>query len=362
VYLVGSATARNAIEALARRLGCDLEVHLLERKAPLTLEPSAVGGIKALRKGDALIAFSRKDVLSWAEQLTRAGFSVATIYGNLSPEVRQAQAAAFRNGIADIIVGTDAIGMGLNLPIARVVFTTALKYDGYDEAQIPAWLAQQIGGRAGRFGLHEAGAVAGFDAATHRAIGKLLKAQLDNLPSAGFYVSPTVEHLKQLADETGENKLEKLLTIFKRNIDLHDDFFLPTWLAEQLERAAWLDGLRLTLEERFLFSLVPLTLRVPAMKTSFEAWARNVERNQKSGLPHRLLGTKLADLQQAEDACKEYSGYAWLSYRMPSLFPDGSAAVALAQQASMAVHRILLVQNTTRKQKTSKGSVLSYLK
>jgi ATP-dependent RNA helicase SUPV3L1/SUV3 len=78
------------------------------------MEAGPVGSLEALRKGDAVIVFSRRDVLYWATELTGAGFSVATIYGNLSPEVRQAQAQAFREGQADILVATDAIGMGLN--------------------------------------------------------------------------------------------------------------------------------------------------------------------------------------------------------------------------------------------------------
>jgi ATP-dependent RNA helicase SUPV3L1/SUV3 len=39
--------------------------------------------------------------------------------------VRRAEAARFREGEAEILVATDAIGMGLNLPIRRVVFSTS---------------------------------------------------------------------------------------------------------------------------------------------------------------------------------------------------------------------------------------------
>ncbi|HEV7815660.1 MAG TPA: DEAD/DEAH box helicase, partial [Janthinobacterium sp.] len=92
VYLVGAPEARRAIEALAERLECPLEVHILKRKAPLSVEPGPVRTLRSLRRGDALIAFSRRDVLMWRDLATDMGLAVATVYGNLSPEVRRAQA------------------------------------------------------------------------------------------------------------------------------------------------------------------------------------------------------------------------------------------------------------------------------
>jgi ATP-dependent RNA helicase SUPV3L1/SUV3 len=113
VFLVGAPEARRAIEALADRLEVPLEVHVLKRMAPLAMEPSPVRKLGNLRRGDAVIAFSRRDVLMWRDMITEKGLSVATVYGNLSPEVRRAQAERFREGQADIVVGTDALAMGL---------------------------------------------------------------------------------------------------------------------------------------------------------------------------------------------------------------------------------------------------------
>jgi ATP-dependent RNA helicase SUPV3L1/SUV3 len=303
-----------------------------------------VTALSQLRAADALIAFSRRDVLEWAEQLARLGRSVATIYGNLSPEVRQSQAEAFRDGRAQILVATDAIGMGLNLAISRVVFTTAIKYDGYEEAELPAWLAQQIGGRAGRFGLSESGEVAGFGGRTHRTVAKLMTARVAPLGRTGFSVAPGIEHLRQISDATGERRLSALLKLFQHNIDVHDEFFLPTGLTEQLERASWLDALRLSLEERFLFSLVPLSTRVASLDNELRHWARNTEARRPTRVTEAWIGNGPRALQAAEDACKAYSAYAWLGYRMPELFPDGEMATALARETSVRINRILQAQ------------------
>lgn len=347
VYLLGSLAAKPAVEALAHRLDCPLEIHVLQRKSPLSMEPHAVGSIGQLQRGDAVIAFSRREVLEWAAGIARAGLRVATLYGNLSPEVRRAQAQRFRDGEADVVVATDAIGMGLNLPIRRVVFTTSKKYDGISEDILPAWLTHQIAGRAGRFGIHEAGHVAGFDDSTHRAIARLMKTHPEDLPSRGFYVTPSLEQLQSISRATGEQSLAKLLETFSRNIDLSDDFFLPGDFAEQIDRARWLDVLRLSLPERFTFSLVPFSSRVTMLNDAWQAWARKVANGRRNYLSDDLEAFERAKypLQAAEDACKKYSAYAWLGYRLPDFFPDAEAAVEIARETSARVDRMLAAQN-----------------
>lgn len=349
VFLLGALSARPAVEALAERLGCELEVKTLKRKSPLEMAPRAVGSIGQLRRGDAVIAFSRRDVLNWATNIAEAGFRVATIYGNLSPEVRRAQAQRFRDGEADIVVATDAIGMGLNLPVARVVFSTAKKFDGISEDILAPWLTHQIAGRAGRFGLHEAGLVAGFDEHTHGIIGRLMKTPADPLSNRGFYVTPSLHHVKSIAAATGERALARLLELFSRNIDLTDDFFLPGDLSEQTERAKWLDMLPLSLEHRFTLSLVPVSTRVETLKQAWEGWARALSKERRSHLSIEPVGDARYALQAAEDACKKYSAYAWLGYRLPDYYPDAEAAVSLARSMSETVDEMLARQHGRRR-------------
>ncbi len=349
VYLLGALSARPAVEALAERLGVPLEISTLKRKSPLEMAERAVGSIGQLKRGDALIAFSRREVLNWAAQIAQAGFRVAAIYGNLSPEVRRTQAKRFRDGEADIVVATDAIGMGLNLPVARVVFSTDRKFDGISEDILPPWLTHQIAGRAGRFGLHEAGLVAGFDEGTHRIIARLMKTRPEALPSRGFYVTPSLNHLKAIAAATGEKSLARLLELFSRNIDLTDDFFLPGDLTEQIERARWLDALPLSLEHRFTLSLVPISTRVPSLNLAWQNWARALAKQKASHLRIEVIGDARYPLQAAEDACKTYSAYAWLGYRLPDFYPDAEAAVALARSTSETVDEMLNQQNRARR-------------
>jgi ATP-dependent RNA helicase SUPV3L1/SUV3 len=353
VYLVGAPEARRAVEALAERLECPLEVHVLKRKAPLSMEPGAVRKLRNLRRGDAVIAFSRREVLMWRDMITDVGLSVATVYGNLSPEVRRAQAQRFRDGSADVVVGTDALAMGLNMPIQRIVMTTTVKYNGYEEEEIPAALARQIAGRAGRYGVHEEGFVAGYDDDTHEVMRALLREKLAPLPASNFSVAPSIEHLHRIASVTGETSLAKLLRRFVHNIDVPDGFFYPRITEEQSERAVWLDTLDLPLAEKFMLSLVPVSTKVPSLQSAWEHWAHSLAKKKVCKLQPNPSNLLWQNLQEVEDSCRMYSAYAWLSYRVPEYFPSIQEAQTMAREASERVDSILHSQNAAARKKQS---------
>ncbi|MGI4935974.1 MAG: helicase-related protein, partial [Janthinobacterium lividum] len=326
VYLVGALEARRAIEALAQRLGLPLEVHAMTRMAPLEMEAGAVKKLRNLRCGDAVIAFSRRQVLYWRDMITENGFSVATIYGNLSPEVRRAQAARFREGTVDIVVATDAIAMGLNLPIQRVVMTTSVKYNGTGEEEIPASLVRQIAGRAGRYGVHGEGFVAGFDDHTHRVVAALMKEKLGSIPATGFSVAPSLDQLHRIEAATGEESLARLLKRFINHIDMPDGFFFPRISEEQQERALWLDTLPLTVGEKFTLSLVPISSRIVSLHMAWQEWARAMAKGKVFALNRAVNPRIQKNLQEVENSCRMYSAYAWLAYRNPMYFPSGELA------------------------------------
>jgi ATP-dependent RNA helicase SUPV3L1/SUV3 len=355
VYLVGAPEARRAIEALAERLECPLEVHVLKRKAPLSMEAGAVRKLRNLRRGDAVIAFSRRDVLMWRDMITETGLSVATVYGNLSPEVRRAQATRFREGQADIVVGTDALAMGLNLPIQRIVMTTAIKYNGVEEEEIPAALARQIAGRAGRFGVHEEGFVAGYDDNTHEVMRSLMKEKIPPVPASGFAVSASIEQLHRIASVTGETSLVKLLKRFVHNIDVPDGFFYPRITEEQNERAEWLDTLDLSVAEKYTLSLVPISARVPSLQSAWEHWSLSLAKKKTCKLQPHPQSLLWLNLQEVEDTCRMYSAYAWLGYRIPEYFPSIEEAQELAREASERVDLLLREQNAAARRRQGKG-------
>ncbi|GGY22722.1 helicase-related protein [Paludibacterium paludis] len=349
VYLLGAPEAREAIESLVARVGGTLEVRTMKRKSPLEMDKAPLLSLSHLRAGDVLIAFSRRDVLNWRDKVIEKGFSVSAIYGNLSPEVRQAQAERFVAGETQVVVATDAIGMGLNTPARRVIFTTSSKWDGYAEGTIAAPLARQIAGRAGRFGQHEAGFVAGFDGHTHKTIAALLRQKPEPLPTSGFFVAPNLGYLQEIADATGETSLRALLGLFAKHINVHDEFFLPANLSEQMEKAQWLDTLSLSLADRFTLSLCPVSTKIAMLDRALRDWAALRARGRRAPLLRMEGMGGRHQLQYLEDTCKLYAAYAWLGYRMPDTFPDGEMAQLLMQSTSEKIDALLQVQNARQR-------------
>ena len=91
------------------------------------------------------------DVYELAERLRQRHGGTAVVLGALSPRTRNAQVAMYEAGEVQHMVATDAIGMGLNLDLDRVVFASAHKYDGKEIRPLQTAELAQIAGRAGRF-------------------------------------------------------------------------------------------------------------------------------------------------------------------------------------------------------------------
>jgi hypothetical protein len=123
-------------------------------RTKIHLLPPALQWIGKLSDGDAVIVFSRLAVFQHKRLIeSTLGRKVAVVYGSLPPETRTQQAKQFNDPSSDtsILVATDAIGLGLNLNIGRIVFSTVKKFDGVEKRDLRPPEVRQIGGRAGRF-------------------------------------------------------------------------------------------------------------------------------------------------------------------------------------------------------------------
>jgi ATP-dependent RNA helicase SUPV3L1/SUV3 len=158
VHICGDGSVLNLIKQITELCGDELEVRNYERMTELKVEDKPIT-LAQLQKSDALIVFSRRNALKYKYDLEQVGFKVSIIYGMLSPEVRREQARKFDKGLTDVIVSTDAISMGMNLPIKRIVFSTLTKHINSQEYPITPSEIKQIAGRAGRFQRFPVGAV-----------------------------------------------------------------------------------------------------------------------------------------------------------------------------------------------------------
>jgi ATP-dependent RNA helicase SUPV3L1/SUV3 len=158
VHIIGS---RNVEKMILQLLGDseDVEIFDYSRDIPLKVERKEFT-MNQTKNGDALVCFSRRRVLETASQLQKNGYSVSMIYGSMPPETRKKQMQRFIDGETTVIVSTDAIGMGLNLPIRRIAFLENEKFDGSRRRRLTSQEVKQIAGRAGRKGIYDVGKVA----------------------------------------------------------------------------------------------------------------------------------------------------------------------------------------------------------
>ncbi len=147
------------LEKVIAYSGCVYEIQEHERLVPLRYLKEHIP-LEAAQSGDAFVAFSRREVLRIAKDLGDVGIKASVIYGALPYQARKLQMKQFLSGKTKVIVATDAIGMGLNLPIQRVIFTEKEKFDGKSKRKLTTPEVRQIGGRAGRFGKYPEGFVA----------------------------------------------------------------------------------------------------------------------------------------------------------------------------------------------------------
>ena len=141
---LGADTMRPAIAALVPK------AQFLRRERFSTLTYTGERKISRMKPRSAIVGFSVENVYAIAELLRRQRGGAAVVMGALSPRTRNAQVAMYQAGEVDFLVATDAIGMGLNLDVDHVAFSSTRKFDGTRmRPLLPNELAQ-IAGRAGR--------------------------------------------------------------------------------------------------------------------------------------------------------------------------------------------------------------------
>ena len=352
IIMTGSADAIPYIQRLAAATGEELEIVEFTRKSPLRVQEGGVS-LGDIRRADALVAFSRRDVLGLRAELLRRGHSVAVIYGALSPEVRRAEARRFREGQADVLVATDAIGMGLNLPIARIILSTTRKYDGREERDLLPPEVRQIGGRAGRFGMHEEGRVAVLEGENISPVRRALTSKPVDPEDPRPWISPATSHVKAIAHELGTDSLARVLRTAGQELLRAHQTFRMTDLEGRIQAALAVDHAKLPLETRDLLSRCPIDVRDPNQLRLLRMWAVNQGRGQPNpspGVSGRFThdtGTDV-ELEASEKAVKDLTAYAWLAYRFPDAYPEMDLCLERRQELNAFIERTLAARSLPR--------------
>jgi ATP-dependent RNA helicase SUPV3L1/SUV3 len=346
VIIICSAYAVPAIENLLGLCGERCTVRHFERKQHVQMLGSPVP-ISSLKLGDAVVAFSRRDVLMLRDQIAASGHPVSVIYGALPPEVRRREAERFAQGESHILVATDAIGMGLNLPIRRVLFSTMTKFDGQGDRPLNESEVHQIAGRAGRYGIHEEG-FAGVLKEAEPSAARMLKELLNKSPRAPSDfkapVAPNGWHVDTISSRLHKTKLREVLGVFMEQLKLDDAHFAVAELEQMLALAEQLDrsAAKLTLKERFIYAQAPVDTRTETQVQAFLDWSSSHSLTGKAGSPWFLDDvdghSRLDRMEQALRAC---TLWLWLDLRFPGVYGHLDRVLALRSSLNDGIERQL---------------------
>ncbi len=317
IHLCGDHSVLELVEKILELTGDTLEVKTYERKTNLSVMNKTLK-LTDLEKNDALIVFSRRNALKYKRDLENLNFKVSIVYGRLSPEVRREQARKFDQGETDIMVSTDAIAMGMNLPVKRIIFSTLSKFYNSKEFPITHSEIKQIAGRAGRFQRFPEGYTSTL-AKVEEGLEKLDEALNVNLDQKELaMVGPDLDIFGSVNKALEENSLPTLsLTEFLRlfNTMTFEKPFYCVDLKEMIEVAEMVENAdeegMLSDAEIFGFACAPVNLGLMD-HVQFFVWILNhyVVNNPITNEP---IDETSEDIDYLETQIKCVELYQWLA-------------------------------------------------
>jgi len=372
VHLCGEMRTEPLIQQLCAMMGDSLEIHRYERLSPLeAMKSSLKGDLRNLKKGDAIILFSRLGIHTMKREIERmTGKRCAVVYGSLPPETRAQQASLFNNpnNDYDFLVASDAVGMGLNLSIKRIIFETTSKTDEIGFRTLQVSEIKQIAGRAGRYRTAaqtvEDGRLSSQQGNSSPdypiqleivkrkfpdTIGLVTTLQDYDMPILQHAMSSEAPPLATAGVSAPDDVIARFAAYFPEHtpfsyilLRLHEissinPRFHLCRLREHLDIADAIQEYDLTINDRIVFISAPASFRRQGIEAVVKALAKCVA-NQSGGELLDIKEIKLELLDEPVDVeNKEYlrslenlhsalTLYLWLSYRFAGVFRSQALA------------------------------------
>ncbi|WOG82852.1 hypothetical protein DCAR_0102021 [Daucus carota subsp. sativus] len=319
IHLCGDPSVLNIVRKICSQTGDELVEQRYERFKKLVVEAKTLlGDLRNVRSGDCVVAFSRREIFEVKlaiEKYTKHRCCV--IYGALPPETRRMQANLFndQDNEYDILVASDAVGMGLNLNIRRVVFYTLSKYNGDKIVPVAASQVKQIAGRAGRRGSrYPDGLTTTLHLDDLDYLISCLQKPFDVVTKVGLF--PFFEQVELFAGQLPKITFPKLLEKFSESCRMDGSYFLCNHtgikkVANMLERVQGI-----SLEDRFNFCFAPVNIRDPKAMYHLlryaSAFAKNLPVGIAMGMP-KCSARNDSELLDLETKHQVLSMYLWLS-------------------------------------------------
>ncbi|XP_014519242.1 DExH-box ATP-dependent RNA helicase DExH16, mitochondrial isoform X2 [Vigna radiata var. radiata] len=348
LHLCGDPAAVPLIQEILKITGDEVEVQFYERLSPLIPLNVPLGSFSNIRNGDCIVAFSRKEIYSLKKRIEKEGNHLCSVvYGSLPPETRTRQASMFNDASSefDVLVASDAIGMGLNLNISRIIFSSTKKFDGFEVRDLTVPEIKQIAGRAGRYGSNfPEGQVTCLDEDDLPLLHSSLNSPSPILERAGLL--PTFDLMYMYSRLHPRYGFYQILAHFLDNAKLSENYFIVN-CDQLLKVAAVIDELPLGLHEKYLFCISPADMDDEILSQGLTQFAENYA---KKGLvrlreiftPGSLKVPKTAGaLKELESIHKVLDLYVWLSFRLEESFPDRELAASQKAICSMLIEEFL---------------------
>uniref|UniRef100_A0A8C4ELK0 ATP-dependent RNA helicase SUPV3L1, mitochondrial n=1 Tax=Dicentrarchus labrax TaxID=13489 RepID=A0A8C4ELK0_DICLA len=361
IHVCGEPAAIDFVRELMYTTGEEMEVNTYKRLTPITVLDQAVESLDNLSPGDCIVCFSKNDIYSISRQIEARGKECAVIYGSLPPGTKLSQAKKFNDpdDPCKILVATDAIGMGLNLSIKRIIFNSLVKPNTNEKGEkqmetISTSQALQIAGRAGRsvsrFPLSSPGVLK--VSTNHFNFSWLCVFIFPPLSqTAGLH--PTAEQIEMFAYHLPDATLSNLIEIFV-SLSQVDGMYFVCNIDDFKFLADMIQHIPLNLRSRYVFCTAPINRKQLFVCTSFLKFARQFSRDEPLTFDwicrhiHWPLPPpkNIKDLVHLEAVHDVLDLYLWLSYRFMDMFPDTVMVRAIQQKLDQIIQEG--VRNITR--------------
>ena len=393
VHLCGDTSCVELIDKICKDTGDKLRIRNYERLSPLNVANEVFSRKRLeqnVEKGDCFVAFSRKAVYALKSEIERrVPLRACVIYGGLPPEARSRQAELFNkpNSGYDLLIASDAIGMGLNLNIRRIIFNELTKFDGVEVRQLTSPEVKQIAGRAGRYKMsyydkgggvvttmddgllsggrndaNDAKDVIKSEVSGLQFIQNQLDAPVKNLKTAGL--APTFEQILEYCAKVDGANLEDALRTLSADAKV-PKYYKMRKSDEVIRLAKFLANLGMEIEDHYTFSISPTSVDCPhSMKTlmNFASAFLNEghvcvklipksinkrERKSRADVQTRMNQRRVSILANLEEQHRAYDLYLWFARRLSAQFPEYNLAEALRIMCAHSIDAELQKLTTT---------------
>lgn len=357
VHVCGGAEAIDIVKKICKMCGDDFELHRYERFSDLKVQskslantPSARGSYKNAQPGDCVVAFSRQDIFAIKREIEHGTpYKCCVIYGSLPPNVRAEQARRFNDPDSEyeILVASDAIGMGLNLSIKRIIFNSMFKHNGEKIAQLDHSAVKQIAGRAGRRNSpYPLGEVTCRDPDDMAHLRKCMGTEIPSLKKAGLIPTPNHiavfnQHLSEYGSSEKEMEIHQTLRKFSEMATLKGNFFMCR--EKSMETVSlWLkDVPNMTAVEKFTLCMSPVQKNCPKSKNVLLRFIEKYSSGKVPGLHRTMRPRPAKSFDQLADLCSVHNQlelFLWLQKKFPSNAVEVLQAGALLERTTVMIN------------------------